>query len=969
MTPTDFDAFFQAIHKRAPFPWQSRLARQLCNTNAWPDLLDLPTGSGKTACIDIALFHWLVSASRGTPSHAARRIAFVVDRRIIVDEAADRAWQIAHRIQLADCDVLADARRVLEANSGGTAAPGDELIGVFTLRGGVARERNLVRDPLRVSVVLSTVDQIGSRILFRGYGVSDGMRPLHAGIFGTDTLLLLDEAHIADPFKQTLNAVVREQARAVSGPLGPKPLFWVQLSATPGEAANRARFALSDADRAHKLLSRRLQASKPMQLLEVPRRDDLSSKLVELVKTELELAPLSAEEKPRIGVIVNRVDTARTLHDALRKTLKAAVEVELLIGRVRPLIRDEYVARLSSKLKSSSVPREGTKPIVVVATQTIEVGADFDFHSLFTEAASYASIRQRVGRLNRLGIRDHARGAVVLVRNEAKDDVLYGNTIEATWQLLEGHARDGVVDLGISVAPQATPETEMRAPATPQLSPSLLSLLIQTNPQPAVEPDVAEFLHGFAAEVPDVAVVWRSGIAGQSEARCRELLRALPPLSLEAMTLPYSAFRQWTARWDRETPGRKFVDSGDVEGDPSAVDPEALEPVAAEVLLVTGTGVRFVSADKVHPGALVVVSAERGGADEYGWAPDDKRPVTDLALRVRLNAAGLDAPSEDPALHDRHSRCVHTWGQRHELVLVWTPEIAREWLRESGGESIEDVSAIIDDADTTRSDAAAELYEWLREHARALPSDVQRTLEHVSARKADWLEVGDDRFGLVLREGRPSGADLVEGRELQRTVPVLLVDHLRTVGELAESFARGAGLPDSLVTALKLAGATHDLGKADPRFQQRLRAPSGQLLAKNDSYDEDVPRGERHEVYSVAILDRYPELCAAVSEHRDLIRYLVGTHHGLGRAIHPVTNDAGIAFEVPYEGRVFTYTGRPALFAIDSGWADLFASQNRKYGPWMLAYLESIVRLADHRRSEQEIEEYVKSQRGHGRDE
>ena len=64
MIPQDFDAFFHALHDRAPFPWQSRLARELTATHEWPDVLDLPTGSGKTACIDIALFHWLVVASR-----------------------------------------------------------------------------------------------------------------------------------------------------------------------------------------------------------------------------------------------------------------------------------------------------------------------------------------------------------------------------------------------------------------------------------------------------------------------------------------------------------------------------------------------------------------------------------------------------------------------------------------------------------------------------------------------------------------------------------------------------------------------------------------------------------------------------------------------------------------------------------------------------------------------------------------
>ena len=224
-----------------------------------------------------------------------------------------------------------------------------------------------------------------------------------------------------------LEGIVREQARAPAAHVGPRPLRWTQLSATPSQSQRgQSSFSIDDADRSHPVLARRLDARKPMQLFEVSKREELPARLSELVKEELAAPRLSVGEQPRIGVVVNRVATARAVHDALKKALKESAEVELLIGRVRPIDRDAHLSVLAPKLKASNAPRAGAKPVVVVATQTIEVGADFDFHALFSEAASFSAIKQRVGRLNRLGLRDGARGAVLLVRADAENDPIYG---------------------------------------------------------------------------------------------------------------------------------------------------------------------------------------------------------------------------------------------------------------------------------------------------------------------------------------------------------------------------------------------------------------------------------------------------------------------------------------------------------------------------------------------------------------
>src|ERR1019366_2668603 len=88
-----FSEFFKAVWNYKPFPWQESLAEKALQ-GEWPRSIGLPTAAGKTALIDIAVY----ALAKRAPK-AARRIFFVVDRRVIVDEAAERADTLAKRLR------------------------------------------------------------------------------------------------------------------------------------------------------------------------------------------------------------------------------------------------------------------------------------------------------------------------------------------------------------------------------------------------------------------------------------------------------------------------------------------------------------------------------------------------------------------------------------------------------------------------------------------------------------------------------------------------------------------------------------------------------------------------------------------------------------------------------------------------------------------------------------------------------
>lgn len=901
----DFTRFFRALWDRDPFPWQQRLATTVAE-QGWPSLLDLPTGSGKTAAIDVALFHLALTGGKG----AARRIAFVVDRRLVVDTAYQRAIEIKAKLENPTDEILQEVRSGLKALAGEEGEP----LAVVRLHGGVPRESAFVRCASQPAIISTTIAQFGSRLLFRGYGVSDRMAPVHAGLLGQDCLALLDEAHLSEPFLETLRALPDIRVHQV------------QLTATPGADATSGAdasscFSLDDTDRANPDLNRRLTAAKPARLERYKATRGVTTK--PFVDAALSLSTLGTGRAVRTMVVVNRVDRARAVFDQLRLGLPEGSDVRLAIGRRRAL--DAFtVENLEAGADRASPPA----PIILVATQTVEAGADLDVEALVSELAPIAAMRQRFGRLNRLGLSPHAQAIILSPEKLEADDPVYGTALAPTLAFLEAQAQDGVVDFSITAQArwQPDPATRVEPPQPPILLPTHLDLWAATAPVPDVGPEVGPFLYGMCPTEPPVRVAWREEVA-LYETKPDQLAKILHRVRVfpeEVLEVPLGQLRAWLRRG--AVPELSEFDA------PGAEAP--LRNISPDLRVFRWAGRDSPRTGRVHvarlaPNDLVILDPRRGGCDRWGWAPDSGVRVTDHAEKAARN-------------------------RRYALIRLHPEFPASEQDQRMAQQAWLDAAGLSDRAVIESLDLS-------------LPGGVRPHL--VRDADEDGLPVA-----LVYRQAdafdlEPSTDDdeLSAESAWVRNRDVSLKQHSGEVAVLARAAALRQGLSADMVDVLFRAGWLHDTGKAAAAFQRLLaggdplaaygpepigKSKRASRLSPAVRAATGFPTGARHEVASLHYARQHPVLAAAPPNHRDLILYLVGTHHGYGRPRFP-----GIAWPLPGDRVVlspddpFPVTVTDDLATLQAGWDALIARVRQDYSPWQLAHLEATLRLADHQAS------------------
>lgn len=504
-----------------PFDWQESLFECL-RAGTCPTEIAVPTGLGKTAIMPIWLLAlvWQIEHCSGRLT-LPRRLVWVVDRRVVVDQASAEAEALAGQ-------VASDPRLGGLLRSISLAGPGDAALAVSTLRGERADNRAWSSDPSRPAIIVGTVDMVGSRLLFSGYGDGHAQRPHHAGLLGQDVLLINDEAHLTPAFANLLSQVAALQDQQKL-----KPFLAVRLSATPRHTGQRWPESF-ESDLATNWYFRDVfRASKQLHFHEVRRDEDVLRRA----------SKLAEDASGRVLVFVREPEKAAAVARDLRSRF-GSDRVLLMTGTMRGWERDRLAEHpVFGRFAGQEVSQE---PCWLVATSAAEVGVNISSDTLVTNLETVDHLIQRFGRLNRFG---ETNGEAHLVYSAAESE--RKPRLQSTLAYLRALP---------SVSPQTLFENPppleaySEEPVTARLSRAILDVWSQTSlhPHPG-QPPVEHWLHGNVRDVPETEIAWREEVVWLASecvepADRREAIRRHRVLAHERLREPTSRVRHKLAQ-------------------------------------------------------------------------------------------------------------------------------------------------------------------------------------------------------------------------------------------------------------------------------------------------------------------------------------------------------------------------------------------------------------------------------------
>lgn len=525
-----FEKKFCALTGNDPFPWQTQLYRRFIGDveGGLPTSCSLPTGLGKTSVVAI----WIIALADG--ASLPRRLVYVVNRRTVVDQTTHEVE--SYRKALAtksDLNEVSDALKKLCAFPITTEVP---VLALSTLRGQFADNREWAVDPARPSVIVGTVDMIGSRLLFNGYGIGFKGKPLHAGFLGQDVILVHDEAHLEPAFQNLISSIKAEQQR--SGEYG--AFHVIELTATSRDQSVDV-FGLTDEERSAPesipdptqplhVVWRRQKATKHLTLVPIADEKQTPERIAEIAFGRSKDA-VKNDTNSAVLIFVRLVKDVSKVYAKLKNLGVNESHIGSLIGTIRGKERDDFTR--ADPIFMRFLPKKSRHPNVVPASGTVylictsagEVGVDISADHLVCDLSPFDSMAQRFGRVNRYGDRPDTRidvvhpvefGKVDKKTRELKADAI-ATSRSKTLQLLKDlpaitkDLYDASPAALTSLPAEARHAAFTPAPVILPTSDILYDAWAMTSIRSEMpgRPDVAPFLHGIADEIAQTSIAWR----------------------------------------------------------------------------------------------------------------------------------------------------------------------------------------------------------------------------------------------------------------------------------------------------------------------------------------------------------------------------------------------------------------------------------------------------------------------------
>lgn len=888
----DFDRDFQSLTGNLPFPWQQKLFGEFCDSR-FRKTCPVPTGLGKTSTIAIWLIALAHHIHKGVLAGFPRRLVYVVNRRTVVDQATLEAKAMREALMI-NPELLGISTALQSLQCRGVDVP----LAISTIRGQFADNGEWRDDPARPAVVIGTVDMIGSRLLFSGYGCGFKSRPLHAGFLGQDTLLVHDEAHLEPAFQNLIAAIKSEQQHCRE--FG--RFHVMELTATSRSSSNSDDPLFTNADREDKEARNRIEAKKCIVWHPVDDEKKVADKIADLAKAH-------KDSRQAILVFIRELKNVEQVVATLRK---ADLSVETLTGTLRGQERDDLAknnavfARFMPKPETT--PREGT--VYLICTSAGEVGVNISADHLVCDLTPFDSMTQRFGRVNRFGRgdaridivprnfdkkpgkeTDESEGVEAETTASNQDDAAqdavskkkgdkpltpYEKACVQTLSLMQRLSKreDGCLDASPVALGGLPPEERQAAFTPPPIIPSVSDILFDAWAMTSVRqklpgrPPVVDWLHGIAEWEPaETYVAWREEVGLITP----ELAHKYPPEDLleDYQLKPHELLR------DRTT--RVF---------------SHLEKIATR-----------------HP-------------DIFAWVVDPDGTVKVLSLSDLVAKNKQNKPVEDL------SDCT-----------VLLPPMA-------GGlkNGLLDGDSLFDETSSTPYDIADQWLDDKSKQRRCRVWDAQPIPDGMRlARTIDiWTGVEDEPEEETTKRRywywcvRPRSAD--DDGSLTAPAKQEFPQHLQTAEKFASQLVGKLGLNGPEAHAVMLAARWHDLGKNRAIWQRSIGNHDypALVLAKSGPGMRpiDITRF-RHEFGSLGEVSVLPEFLELPTDEQELVLHFIATHHGRARPHFPA--------EEAFDPKATEQKSENLAHEIPRR----FARLQRKYGRWGLAYLESLVRAAD----------------------